>query len=42
MVNDFDFWFSTKYLGQETGFYYYGYRFYSREWGVGHPWIRLG
>jgi RHS repeat-associated protein len=28
MVNDFNFWFSTKYLDQETGFYYYGYRYY--------------
>jgi RHS repeat-associated protein len=28
MVNDFKFWFSTKYLDQETGFYYYGYRYY--------------
>jgi RHS repeat-associated protein len=26
MVNDFNFWFSTKYLDQETGLYYYGYR----------------
>jgi RHS repeat-associated protein len=29
MVNDFNFWFSTKYLDQETGLYYYGYRHYS-------------
>ena len=28
MVNDFNFWFSTKYLDQETGLYYYGYRYY--------------
>lgn len=31
MVNDFNFWFSTKYLDHETGLYYYGYRFYSPE-----------
>ena len=29
MADDFNFWFSTKYLDHETGFYYYGYRFYS-------------
>ena len=28
MANDFSFWFSTKYLDQETGLYYYGYRYY--------------
>jgi RHS repeat-associated protein len=32
-VNDFNFWFSTKYLDQETGLYYYGYRFLSTDWG---------
>jgi len=32
-VNDFHFWFSSKYLDQETGLYYYGYRFYSPELG---------
>jgi hypothetical protein len=29
MVNDFHFWFSSKYLDSETGLYYYGYRYYS-------------
>jgi RHS repeat-associated protein len=29
MVKDFSFWFSTKYLDQETDLYYYGYRHYS-------------
>ena len=29
MAGVFNFWFSTKYLHHETGFYYYGYRFYS-------------
>ena len=33
MVNDFSFWFSSKYLDQETGLYYYGYRQYSPEMG---------
>jgi len=33
MVNDFNFWFSTKYLDQETGLYYYGYRYYSPSLG---------
>ena len=33
MVNDFSFWFSTKYLDQETGLYYYGYRYYSPGMG---------
>jgi RHS repeat-associated protein len=33
MVNDFHFWFSSKYLDQETGLYYYGYRYYSPELG---------
>jgi RHS repeat-associated protein len=28
-VNDFHFWFSSKYLDQETGMYYYGTRLYS-------------
>ncbi len=32
-VNDFRFWFSSKYLDQETGLYYYGYRHYSPELG---------
>jgi len=31
MADAFNFWFSTKYLHHETGFYYYGYRFYSPE-----------
>jgi len=29
MKDAFNFWFSTKYLDQETGLYYYGQRFYS-------------
>jgi RHS repeat-associated protein len=33
MVNDFNFWFSSKYLDQETGLYYYGFRYYSAESG---------
>jgi RHS repeat-associated protein len=33
MVNDFHFWFSSKYLDAETGLYYYGYRYYSPEMG---------
>jgi RHS repeat-associated protein len=33
MVNDFHFWFSTKYLDHETGLYYYGYRYYSPSLG---------
>ena len=33
MVNDFNFWFSSKYLDQETGLYYYGYRQYIPELG---------
>jgi len=33
MVNDFNFWFSTKYLDHETGLYYYGYRYYSPAMG---------
>lgn len=28
-VNDFSFWFSSKYLDEETGLYYYGRRHYS-------------
>jgi len=32
-VNDFNFWFSTKYLDQETGFYYYGLRYHNPELG---------
>ncbi|MDD4018694.1 MAG: hypothetical protein PHV28_12215, partial [Kiritimatiellae bacterium] len=31
MADDFNFWFSTKYLDHETGLYYYGHRFYSPE-----------
>jgi RHS repeat-associated protein len=31
LVRDLHFWFSTKYLDEETGFYYYGERFYSPE-----------
>ncbi len=31
MANDFNFWFSTKYLDHETGFYDYGRRLYSSE-----------
>ncbi|MEI6809845.1 MAG: RHS repeat-associated core domain-containing protein, partial [bacterium] len=27
-VNDFDFWFSSKYLDPETGLVYFGYRYY--------------
>lgn len=33
MADDFNFWFSTKYLDHETGMSYYGYRFYSPELG---------
>jgi len=33
MVNDFNFWFSTKYLDHETGLYYYGLRYYNPELG---------
>jgi RHS repeat-associated protein len=33
LVNNFNFWFSSKYLDQETGLYYYGYRFYSPALG---------
>jgi RHS repeat-associated protein len=32
MADDFNFWFSTKYLDHETGLYYYGRRFYA-------PWL---
>ena len=31
MADTFNFWFSTKYLDEETGLYYYGERFYSPE-----------
>jgi RHS repeat-associated protein len=33
MIDDFGFWFSSKYLDRETGLYYYGYRQYSPELG---------
>lgn len=33
MVNEFHFWFSSKYLDQETGLYYYGLRFYHSGMG---------
>jgi RHS repeat-associated protein len=33
LVHDLHFWFSTKYLDEETGLYYYGYRFYSSKLG---------
>jgi RHS repeat-associated protein len=33
MANDFNFWFSSKYLDHETGLYYYGYRYYAPEQG---------
>jgi RHS repeat-associated protein len=33
MINDFNFWFSSKYLEHETGLYYYGARYYSPELG---------
>ena len=33
MVNEFSFWFSSKYLDRETGLYYYGYRYYLPEVG---------
>ena len=33
MANDFKYRFSTKYYDDETGFYYYGYRYYYPEWG---------
>jgi RHS repeat-associated protein len=29
LVHDLHFWFSTKYLDEETGLYYYGHRYYS-------------
>ncbi len=33
LVRDLHFWFSTKYLDEEIGLYYYGERFYSPELG---------
>jgi RHS repeat-associated protein len=33
LVNDFNFWFSSKYLDQETGLYYYGFRYFQPETG---------
>jgi len=33
MVNDFHFWFSSKYLDYGTGLYYYGYRYYDARNG---------
>ena len=33
LSDSFRFWFSTKYHDDETGFYYYGYRFYAPELG---------
>jgi len=33
MVNDFSFWFSSKYLDHETGLYYYGLRYLMPETG---------
>jgi RHS repeat-associated protein len=33
LVHELHFWFSTKYLDEETGLYYYGYRYYSSELG---------
>ena len=33
MANEFKYRFSTKYYDDETGFYYYGYRYYFPEWG---------
>jgi len=33
LADTFDFRFSTKYLDQETGLYYYGYRYYSADTG---------
>lgn len=30
MADDFSFHFSTKYFDPETGFYYYGYRYYEK------------
>ncbi|MEI7881517.1 MAG: RHS repeat-associated core domain-containing protein, partial [bacterium] len=33
MVDDFSFWFSSKYLDRETGLYYYGKRYYGPELG---------
>jgi len=33
MVDDFSFWFSSKYLDDETGLYYFGYRHYQPEMG---------
>lgn len=33
MVELLSFGYSTKYLDTETGLFYYGYRYYSREWG---------
>jgi len=36
LVHELHFWFSTKYLDEETGLYYYGYRYYLPT--LGH-WI---
>jgi len=33
LVHELHFWFSTKYLDEETGLYYYGYRYYSPRIG---------
>ena len=33
MVHEFHHWFSSKYLDEDTGFYYYGYRYFSSELG---------
>ena len=33
MVNDFNFWFSSKYLDRETGLYSFGLRYYAPEFG---------
>ncbi len=33
LVHDLHFWFSTKYLDEETRLYYYGYRYYLPELG---------
>ena len=45
MVNDFNFWFSSKYFDQETGMYYYGFRLYSTRlarWVSRDPIVEQG
>ena len=40
-ANDFAHRFSTKYLDNETGYYYYGYRFYDPVTGRWPSWMIL-